>query len=410
MDRFYAPPLKSSIPAAVSQYLQNSTLLSLPAIWIELSFTIACVTRYADLRKQLWARWHMALVLIITIVICPPEADAGCVAKGPATGIEAGLVIHLSSSCTPAEREAHAVRGEAVMDAIVRGHPVDLIGVIVRGDLVFDRLAAQTTSRSPVPASEKANRADRAGGDRQRIVRAALSLKDSVVSGAVRHRSADSTLRFEGAVNFYGSHFKEGVDLSRSVFQEPVELSAATFDKEAYFVQGQFAGQMDCQDTKFGSSTRFHRSVFRGSVNCTGALFDGMAEFLEVAFEQPATFERSRFGLGTGFSGSRFKSRVSFSDAIFSRETFFGFAAFEGESVFAGAQFLGSADFSHAEFKQQDDLAKARFDQAPIFTQTKRLESAPPAGIFQAWNGQYALTLVFLVVAALLVAYAVRLK
>ena len=77
---------------------------------------------------------------------------------------------------------------------------------------------------------------------------------------------------------------------------------------------------------------------------------------------------------------------------------------------FAGAQFLGSADFFNAEFRQQDDLAKARFDQAPIFTQTKRLESAPPAGLFQTWNGQYALTLVLLVVAALLVAYAVKLK
>jgi len=410
MDRFYAPPLELMIPAAVSQYLQNITLFSLPAIRREPSFTIAHLTTYADLRKQMWSRWYVALVLVSAIVTCPPEADAVCIAEAPATGIEASLVVHLSSTCTPAEREAHAVRGEAVMDAIAKGRPVDLLGVVVRGDLIFDRLAAQTTSRSPVPASEMANQPDRAGGNRQRIVREALSLKDSVVSGAVRHRSADSTLRFKGPVNFYGSHFKEGVDLSRSVFQEPVELSAATFDKEAYFVQGQFARQMDCQDTQFGPSTRFHRSVFRGSVNCTGARFDGMAEFLEVTFEQPATFERSRFGLGTGFSGSRFKSRVSFSEAIFSRETFFGFATFESESVFAGAQFLGSADFSNAEFRQQDDLAKARFDQAPLFTQTKRLESAPPAGFFQAWNGPYALTLVFLVVAALLVAYAVRLK
>jgi hypothetical protein len=127
-------------------------------------------------------------------------------------------------------------------------------------------------------------------------------------------------------------------------------------------------------------------------------------------FEQPAVFERSRFGLGTGFSGSRFKGRVSFSEAIFSRETFFGFAAFESEAVFAGAQFLGSADFSHAEFRQQDDLGKARFDQPPIFDQTKRLESAQPGGLLQASNGQYALTAIFLIVAALLVAYAAKLK
>jgi hypothetical protein len=358
----------------------------------------------------MWSRWYVVLVLVGTMVTCPPEAGAGCVTEAPATGIEAGLVIHLSPSCTPAEREAYAVRGEAVLDAIAKGRPVDLLGVIVRGDLIFDRLAVQATARSPVPALEIRNREDHAGGNGQRIVHKALSLRDAVVLGVVRHRSAEGTLRFEGPVNFSGSHFKEGVDLSRSVFHESVELSGATFEKEAYFVQGQFAQQVGCRETRFGPSTRFHRSVFRGSVNCTGALFDGTAEFLEVQFEQPATFERSRFGSGTGFSGSHFKSRVTFSEAIFSRETFFMFAAFESEAVFAGAQFLGSADFSNAEFRRQDDLAKARFDQPPLLSQTKRLEPAQPAGPLQTGNGQYALTLVFLIVAALLVAYAVRLK
>ncbi len=358
----------------------------------------------------MWSRWHVALVLIIVTVTCPSEANAVCIAEAPATGIEAGLVIHLSPGCTPAEREAHAVRGEAVMDAIAKGRPVDLLGVIVHGDLIFDRLAAHTTSHASGSVPEMTNQADRADSNGQRIVREALILRDSIVFGAVRHRSSDGTLRFEGPVDFEGCHFKEGVDFSRSVFQEAVELSAATFEKEAAFVQGQFAKRMNCRETKFGTRTRFHRSVFHGPVNCTGALFDGMAEFLEVTFEQPATFERSRFGLGTGFSGSRFKGRVSFREAIFSRETFFGFAVFENEAVFAGAQFLGSTDFSNAEFRQQDDLAKARFDQAPVFAQAKRLESAQSTDLLQRGNGQYALTVFFLLVAAVLVAYAVRLK
>jgi uncharacterized protein YjbI with pentapeptide repeats len=352
---------------------------------------------------------YAVLALVSAMMAYPSEADAGCVAEAPATRMEAGLVIHLSPSCTPAEREAHAVHGEAVMETMAKGRPVDLLGVIVRGDLLFDYLPVQATSRSPIPGSEAANQAGH-GDNVQRIVREVLSLRDSVVLGEVRHRSADGTLRFEGSMNFHGSHFKEGVDLSRSVFQGPVELSAATFDKEAYFVQGQFAQQMDCRGTKFGQSTRFHRSTFHGSVNCTDALFDGMAEFLEVTFEQPATFERSRFGMGTGFSGSRFKSRVDFSDAIFSREAFLGFAAFEGQTVFAGARFLGPADFSHAEFKQQDDLAKARFDRPPLLAETTRIEPAQPAGLLQTRNAQYALTLAVLVVAALLVAYAIKLK
>ena len=360
----------------------------------------------------MWSRWYVALlVLVCAMVTYPPEANAVCVAEALATGSEAGLVIHLSPGCTPAEREAHAVRGEAVMEAIAMGRPVDLLRVIVHGDLVFDHLAVQPMSRAPVVlAPERTDQEDRAGENGQRIVRKALSLRESMVLGAVRHRSSDDTLRFEGPVDFSRSHFKEGVDLSRSVFHESVELSGATFEKEAYFVQGQFAQPVGCRETKFGPSTRFHRSVFRGSVNCTAALFDGMAEFLEVSFEQPTTFERTRFGLGTGFSGSRFKSRVSFREAIFSRETFFSFAAFEGEAEFAGAQFLGSADFSQGEFRQQDDLAQARFDQPPLLAHIKRLEPAQSSSFLQARNGQYGLTLVLLVVAALLVAYAVRHK
>ncbi|MBH0202784.1 MAG: pentapeptide repeat-containing protein [Nitrospira sp.] len=365
---------------------------------------------YEVLWKQMRSRWHVVPVLVGVIVSCPFEADAGCIAETSVAGIETGLVIHLSPSCTQAERESHAVRGEVIMDAIAKGRPVDLLGVLVRGDLIFDRLAVETTVRLPGPTSERANREDRVGGNGQRIVHKALSLRDSVVLGAVRHRATDGTLQFEGPVDLSGSHFKEGVDLSRSVFHKPVEFSRASFEKEAYFVQGQFAMPVGCRETKFGPSTRFHQATFQSSVDCTSALFDGMAEFLEVTFEQPVVFERSRFGLGTGFSGSRFKGLASFSEAIFSRETFFGFAAFESEAIFAGAQFLGAADFSHAEFRQQDDLAKARFDQPPIFDQTKRLESAQPDGLLQARNGQYALTVIFLIVAALLVAYAAKIK
>ena len=356
------------------------------------------------------SRWCLALVLLCAIVTRPPDADAGCVVETAATGIDVGLVIHLSPSCTQAERENHAVRGEVIMDAIAKGRSVDLLGVLVRGDLIFDRLAVQTTAGSSGSTLERANLEDHVGGNEQRIVRQALSLRDSVVLGTVHHRAADSTLRFEGPVDFSGSHFKEGVDLSRSVFHKAVELSRAIFEKEAYFVQGQFVQRVDCREAKFGPSTRFHQSTFQGSVDCSSALFDGMAEFLEVTFEQPAVFERSRFGLGTGFSGSRFKGRVSFSEAIFSRETFFGFAAFEGEAVFTGAQFLGSADFSHAEFRQQDDLAKARFDQPPLLDETKRLESAQPGGFLRTSNGQHALTAIFLILAAMLVAYAAKLK
>ncbi|MBS0154266.1 MAG: pentapeptide repeat-containing protein [Nitrospira sp.] len=353
---------------------------------------------------------EMVLAATFALGVGLSDVDAACVTEGGAAKAgEAGLILHLSPTCTQVERETHIVRGERITDALERGHPVDLIGVIIQGDVLFDRLTPQAISRSSMGA-ESSSQSGPARSQEQRLVRAGLRLRDSIVQGAVRHRSGSSTLWFEGPIDFQGSRFKEGVDLSWSGFRGAVELSGAVFEKEAYFVQGQFVGPLVCRETRFGPSTRFHRSTFRSAVDCTGALFDGMAEFLEVLAEQPVEFERSRFGLGTGFSGSRFKSRIGFRDAIFSRETFFTFTVFEGETMFAGAQFLGAVDFSNAEFRQQDNLTQARFDHPPLFAQTKRIEQAQPDSFLQAKNGQYVLTFGLLVTAALLVAYAIRLK
>jgi uncharacterized protein YjbI with pentapeptide repeats len=296
------------------------------------------------------------------------------------------------------------------MEVVAKGRSVDLVGVIVRGDLLFDQLAVQTTQLQNGFIPKQQATPNQSNEGEVRLVRKAVTIRDSVVAGAVRHRFAKGSLHFEGPLDLKGTTFKDGVDLSRSVFKDAVELSGATFEKEAYFVQGQFGQALGCKETKFGPHTRFHRSVFRGPVDCGGALFDGIAEFLEVSFEQAASFERARFGLGTVFSGSRFMRNANFTEAIFSRDTFFGFSVFEGETSFAAAQFLGAADFSDAEFKKPDDLAKVRFDQKPLFTRTKRIVQDQPTDTLKLQIGQYALTLFFLIMTALLVAYILKMR
>lgn len=357
-----------------------------------------------------WVAYSFALLLGWAVVVSAQETRASCTMEASESGKGGALVTHLASGCTSAEREAHAVGSAVIMEAVAKGRPVDLVGVIVRGDLLFDSLAVQTTQSTKGLTSEQQAALTQLHVEDLRLVREAVTIRDSVVLGAVHHRSAKGTLQFEGPIDFHGTTFKGGVDLSRSVFQGRVELSGATFEKEAYFVQGQFARVLECKDTKFGPHTRFHRSMFRGPVDCAGALFDGLAEFLETSFDQPVSFERARFGLGTGFSGSRFKQRADFSEAIFSRETFFGFSVFEGETLFANAQFLGSADFSGAEFKKPDDLAKVRFDQPPLFTRTTRVVQDQPTDFLKSPTGQYAVTLLFLLMAAVLVAYALKMK
>ena len=357
-----------------------------------------------------WGARLLALSLGWGAVVFAQEVSAACLVEGSVAAIGRPFVKKLAPGCTLTEREAHAVSSAAIMETLGKGQPVELVGVIVHGDLSFDRLPIQTDTMKPGRLSERQEPPNQVSGQELRLVRGALTISDSVVQGTMRHQSAQATLQFEGPVDFHGTTFTEGVDLSRSRFQGTVELSGSAFQKEALFVQGRFTQSLRCRETKFGPHTRFHRSVFQGSVDCSGALFDGLAEFLEVTFQQQTLFERVRFGSGTGFSGSRFEQQVSFHEAIFSRDTFFGFVFFGETSSFAGAQFLGTADFSNVDFQQPDDLAKARFDQPPILMGAKRATQDQPDAVLNSPLGQYAVTVGLFSLAAVLVAYALKRK
>lgn len=335
---------------------------------------------------------------------------AACTVESSPTGKSGPLTVHLSTDCTGAEREAKAVPAAAVMKALAQGEAVDLAGVVVQGDLLFDQLPLYKSQMPKGLTPEQQAALNAIDADELRVVQGPITIRDSIVEGALRHRSVKGTVQFAGPVDLQGTQFKDGVDLSRAVFHGAVTIDRAVFERESYFIQGQFAEAFHCVETRFGPHTRFHRSVFRGAVDCQGSLFNGMAEFLEVVFEQPAQFDRARFGLGTGFSGAQFKKTVSFADAIFSREAFFGFAVFAGNVQFVGAQFLQTADFSNAEFKRGEDLAKVRFDQAPTMTGAKGVSQEGQGKMGQSPAMQYGVTLFFLLMAAVLVAYALKLK
>ncbi len=348
----------------------------------------------------------VGMVLLVSI----GQVEAACTVEASPIGRLGPLTVHLGVDCTVAEREAKAVSAAAVMKAITQEQAVDLVGVIVQGDLIFDQLPLYHSQMPKGLTSEQEAALSALDADELRVVPGPITIRDSIVQGALRHRSVKGTLQFAGAVDLQGTQFKEGVDLSRAVFQGLVTLDRARFERESYFIRGQFAEAVHCVETRFGPHTRFHRSVFRGAVDCQGSLFDGMAEFLEVIFEQPVQFDRARFGLGTGFSGSQFKKATSFADAIFSREAFFGFAVFSGNVQFAGAQFLQTADFSNAEFKRGEDLSKVRFDQPPTMTGAKGVSQEGQGKGGESPALQYGVTLFFLLIAAVLGAYAVKMK
>jgi hypothetical protein len=157
-----------------------------------------------------WGARFLALLLGWGAVVFAQEVSAACQVEASAGERGRPLLKKLASTCTPAEREAHAVDGADILDALERGQQVDLAGVIVRGDLTFDRFPVQAVKTKPGRTSEQQDPLTQASEQELRLVRGALTISDSVVQGAVRHRSAQGMLRFEGPVDFHGTTFNEG--------------------------------------------------------------------------------------------------------------------------------------------------------------------------------------------------------
>ncbi|MEO8340813.1 MAG: pentapeptide repeat-containing protein [Nitrospirota bacterium] len=348
---------------------------------------------------------HICLWIMVgglTILWLPRGIGAtSCQVDTPPSGPGTAFTRHLGSACTEQEREARAVDAAQLLQAFREGKGIDLSGVIVRGDLFLDTLPV---SQLPLELSG----IKELQGHEIRVVPGSMAIVNSVVSGEIRHRSAQGSLVVKGPVTFSGSKFEQLVDLSRSVFLQPVTLSGAVFLKESYFVQGRFLRDMVAEKTDFGPHTRFHKSVFQGSATFQQSRFNGLAEFLEVGFEKDVNLSHTAFTLGTGFSGSRFQGLANFSDAAFDGQAFFTFTLFDGDADFSRVTFRSMADFSNAQFKGRNDFTKASFEQGSEFTGANRSAPipAPPGG--KSEFVQYGVIFMLLTVCALLIVYRIR--
>src|SRR6266545_7578290 len=121
-----------------------------------------------------WCACWLVVLLSVMIVWPADEATAACVVESSAGGKAGPLVRHLASDCTSAERNAHAVSGASFMDAIAKGQSVDLVGVIVRGDVSFDGLAVETTQTPKGLSPDQAAALKQLNADELRLVRAAI--------------------------------------------------------------------------------------------------------------------------------------------------------------------------------------------------------------------------------------------
>src|SRR5690348_15249409 len=139
--------------------------------------------------------WIAALVSLL-----PASVGAACLIDDEPTRAQELLRIHLSASCTQAERETHSVDASTLLAALKQGRSVDLDGVVVRGDLVLEALPV---AGKPPPLESIVD----AQNKEIRIVAGGLSIVNSVVQGKIVHRSPDGSLVFSGPLTLAGTTF-----------------------------------------------------------------------------------------------------------------------------------------------------------------------------------------------------------
>jgi uncharacterized protein YjbI with pentapeptide repeats len=325
----------------------------------------------ASVRVQAFACSRVLVTswLLLTGVL---DSDAGgttCPVDQVQTGTT--FTLRLGDECTQHEREARAVAAGKLLAALKDGKAVDLVGVVVTGELSLHQLPLipVKTLRDLLPRTREMIR--QRSLNEVRIIAGPLSLHNCIIRGAIRTGITDGLIVIGGPVTMTGTTFERSLDLSLAAFDGPVDFSHAILLREGYFIKALFTQPARFEQTAFGTHSRFHRAIFAEPVTFHRAGFNGLAEFLEVTFEQDARFSQTYFKMGTGFSGSRFQGPVDFSESVFEREAYFTFTLFEGDAYFRRATFRGEANFSDAEFKGLDDFSKTLFTDAPRFTRTK---------------------------------------
>lgn len=339
------------------------------------------------------------LVVLYLGVFRLSAAWAVCAVETESNNSEA-MVLHLSRTCTDHERTAHTVHAEEILAAIQQGKKIDLVGVLIEGDLLLDQLPlieVKTLDHLP-PAVEQLLASENVTS--LRLVRRGLSIRHARIRGMIATKLKQGYLLMLEPVTMTGTAFERTVDFSRAMLTASVDWSHAVFLREALFVQGQYYAPARFDYALFDGHARFHLAHFREDAAFANVRFNDLAEFLEVTFEKKATFSEALFKMGMGFSGSRFEGEADFSQSVFGREAYFLFTHAARMISFQGAEFRGVADFSDAAFNGRSDFSRVDFAVAPLF---QRATIQLPVQETPGPRAFYALAVVFAALTGLLI-------
>jgi len=310
-------------------------------------------------------------IFLIFLLVGWCSLAGACEVEKPANPSLGVLHKHIVGACTFEQRSALALSSKDVLTALENGDNVDLLGVVVKGDLSFDRLPLRPIFQHPIPSSRVKENLNERGIDEVRVIPGDIIIRESWVQGIVATHLRDGALVIFGQVDMDKTKFQKSIDFSKTIFLDPVNFSGTTIAFEGFFIGSRFEKEASFHQTAFGTHTRFHKAFFGGEATFNEAGFFGLAEFLEVVFASKTDFSQTFFKLGTGFSGTQFRGALDFSHAVFEREAYFRFANFQQKTSFKGATFKEVADFTNVQFKENPDFSHATFKVAPNVGESK---------------------------------------
>jgi len=290
----------------------------------------------------------------------PNVAEACRLLERPA-GLEEVFWIHVDGYCSMTDRREMAASGSDLLAALEQGKSVDLLGVVVSGDVLLDRLSLHPVADLPeFPKAVQENLAQR-GVEAIRFIPGSITIRESQFDRVFATNLSEGALVILGEMDLRDSVFVQSIDFSKTIFVEPVTVNGMRVDFEGFFIGAQFLQAADFSQVMFGTHSRFHKAIFQAPVTFADAQFKGVAEFLEVSFNSEANFSNVGFDSGTGFSGSIFRGLADFSGSVFGHEIYFRFSEFRDNVKFAGADFRKVVDFSNSKFANPADLSGASF-------------------------------------------------
>ena len=278
---------------------------------------------------------------------------------------------HVVGACSFEEREGLAITAKEILEALRAGKSLDLLGVVVTGDLLLDQLLLVPMEQQAFSSERVQDMLKQRRIKDVRTILGSISFRDSWFQGLLATNLTSGALVIVGDVNVAGTQFQKSVDFSKTVFLNSVDFSNAVILFEGFFISAHFDQDVNFENTAFGVHTRFHKSFFGGTATFHRARFDGLAEFLEVVFEKNTSFSQTYFKMGTGFSGARFKGPLDFSEAVFEREAYLRFTEFEQE-CFLSKNNLSRRDRFHqcANFRAPLTSPSVLFEKPPDFSGT----------------------------------------